>query len=73
MLARDGAHVVGLDVRRWPTTCAGHRRIGGSTLELDITAADAPEVIAEHLQAEHGGVDIVVHNAGVTRDRTLGP
>jgi 3-oxoacyl-[acyl-carrier protein] reductase len=48
------------------------RRIGGSSLTLDITAADAPGRIADHLMEGHGGVDVVVHNAGVTRDRTLG-
>ncbi len=38
---------------------------------LDITAADAPATLAAHLQERHGGVDVVVHNAGITRDRTL--
>ena len=42
--------------------------LGGEALPLDITAADAPEQIAAHFTA---GVDIVVHNAGVTRDRTI--
>jgi 3-oxoacyl-[acyl-carrier protein] reductase len=36
-------------------------------LELDITDADAPARIAEHF----GQLDILVHNAGVTKDRTL--
>jgi 3-oxoacyl-[acyl-carrier protein] reductase len=47
-------------------------RIGGSALQLDITAGDAPQTLADHLLERHGGVDAVVHNAGVTRDRTLG-
>ena len=34
-----------------------------------MTDADAPRAVADHL-AEHGGVDIVVHNAGITRDKT---
>ncbi len=71
-LARDGAHVVGLDI---PALGDDLRvvtnLIGGSALALDITAADAPAKIAEHLKAHHGGVDIIVHNAGVTRDKTL--
>jgi 3-oxoacyl-[acyl-carrier protein] reductase len=41
-------------------------------LAVDITAADAPKVIADYLLKTHGGVDIVVHNAGITRDKTLG-
>lgn len=72
-LARDGAHVVVLDIPPQADELAVvAAEAGGSTLALDITAADAPERIAEHFQAEHGGVDIVVHNAGVTRDKTLG-
>jgi 3-oxoacyl-[acyl-carrier protein] reductase len=47
-------------------------RVGGSALQLDITAGDAPRTLGDHLRERHGGVDIVVHNAGVTRDKTLG-
>jgi 3-oxoacyl-[acyl-carrier protein] reductase len=43
----------------------------GIDLPLDITADDAPRAIADRVVTEHGGVDIVVHNAGITRDRTL--
>jgi len=73
VLARDGAHVVGLDLPALGddlSAVAG--RIGGSSLTLDITSQDAPGLIAEHLISAHEGVDIVVHNAGVTRDKTLG-
>jgi 3-oxoacyl-[acyl-carrier protein] reductase len=72
-LARDGAHVVGLDVpaleEDLQAVAAG---IGGSALALDITDADTPRAIASYLKREHRGVDVVVHNAGITRDRTLG-
>jgi 3-oxoacyl-[acyl-carrier protein] reductase len=72
-LARDGAHVVGLDIPPQADDLAlVAAETGGSSLALDITAADAPQRIAEHLHSEHGGVDIVVHNAGITRDKTLG-
>ncbi len=68
-LARDGASVVGLDVpqaeQELGRVIGG---LGGETLALDITAAEAPRQIAERFA---GGVDVVVHNAGVTRDRTL--
>jgi 3-oxoacyl-[acyl-carrier protein] reductase len=73
VLARDGAHVVGLDVPAQSGELkALMRKLDGSSLTLDITADDAPERIATHLLDAHGGVDIVVHNAGVTRDKTLG-
>jgi 3-oxoacyl-[acyl-carrier protein] reductase len=72
-LARDGAHVVCLDVPQQGDALAKvANRIGGSALQLDVTADDAPQRLAEHLRERHGGVDVVVHNAGVTRDKTLG-
>jgi 3-oxoacyl-[acyl-carrier protein] reductase len=73
VLARDGAHVVGVDVESQASELeAVAKRTGGSSLTADVTAADAPEKITSHLLDSHGGVDIVVHNAGVTRDKTLG-
>jgi 3-oxoacyl-[acyl-carrier protein] reductase len=73
VLARDGAHVVGLDVPALESDLNDVvRQIGGSALAVDITAEDAPARIAEHLASAHEGVDVVVHNAGVTRDKTLG-
>ena len=47
------------------------RGLGGSVLLQDMGAADAAENIAAHLEKKHGGVDIVVHNAGITRDGML--
>ncbi|GAA5002836.1 3-oxoacyl-ACP reductase [Acinetobacter puyangensis] len=71
VLARDGAHVICLDV---PQQQADLERvanqIGGSVLTLDITANDAGEKI-KAAAATQGGLDIIVHNAGVTRDKTL--
>jgi 3-oxoacyl-[acyl-carrier protein] reductase len=46
--------------------------IGGSAIAADITDPGAPALICDELQANHGGIDVVVHNAGVTRDKTLG-
>jgi 3-oxoacyl-[acyl-carrier protein] reductase len=72
-LARDGAHVVGLDVPALKDDLqAVTSALGGSALTLDITAQDAPQTIAMHLRSAHQGVDAVVHNAGITRDKTLG-
>ncbi|MGK5531856.1 3-oxoacyl-ACP reductase [Streptomyces sp. URMC 129] len=74
VLSRDGARVVCIDI---PAQGQALRdvagKIGGTALELDITADDAVDRTIAHLDAEHGGgVDIVVHNAGITRDKTLG-
>jgi len=73
VLARDGAHVVGLDVAPMAEELAAVTgRLGGSSLTADVTDEDAPDQIAAALIDGHGGVDVVVHNAGVTRDKTLG-
>ena len=71
-LARDGAHVIAIDIAAQGQDLAKvANAIGGSSLALDVTAADAPATLATYLQERHGGVDVVVHNAGITRDRTL--
>ena len=73
VLARDGAHVVGLDVESMADELTVvTRALGGSSLVADVTDEQAPALIATRLLADHDGVDIVVHNAGVTRDKTIG-
>jgi 3-oxoacyl-[acyl-carrier protein] reductase len=69
VLAREGARVVGLDVPALAEDLGRvARRLKGEALQLDITAPEAPAAIAERFA---DGLDVVVHNAGVTRDRTL--
>jgi 3-oxoacyl-[acyl-carrier protein] reductase len=71
-LARDGATIVGVDVPAQGEELAEVvNEVGGSSLLLDITEEDAPARLAEHLKERHGGADAVIHNAGVTRDRTV--
>jgi 3-oxoacyl-[acyl-carrier protein] reductase len=68
-LHRDGAELILLDVPALADDLTGvAKRLDAETIELDITDEDAPATIAARLS---GGVDIVVHNAGVTRDRTI--
>jgi 3-oxoacyl-[acyl-carrier protein] reductase len=72
VLHRDGATVVGIDVPQAAESLQSvMKEIDGDWLTLDITAKDAPQRIARHLSEKHGGVDIVVHNAGITRDKKL--
>ncbi|MGH2833498.1 MAG: 3-oxoacyl-ACP reductase, partial [Solirubrobacteraceae bacterium] len=69
VLARDGAHVVGLDIPAMADELqAVTQRLGGEALQLDITAQDAPKILAERFGR---GLDVLVHNAGVTKDRTI--
>jgi 3-oxoacyl-[acyl-carrier protein] reductase len=64
--------VVCLDVPAAGDALAGVANdLAGTAYQLDITAPDAPARLAEHLEARHETVDIFVHNAGITRDKTL--
>jgi 3-oxoacyl-[acyl-carrier protein] reductase len=73
VFARDGAHVICVDLPSAGDALARvANRIGGTALQLDITAADAGQRIAAHLAQRHGGrLDVLVHNAGITRDKLL--
>jgi 3-oxoacyl-[acyl-carrier protein] reductase len=73
VLARDGAEVIALDVPAAGDALAGvANETRGRALQLDLTAGNAPERLAGYLAAgPHAGVDIVVHNAGITRDKTI--
>ena len=72
VLARDGAHVVCVDVPpAGDALAAVANAVHGEALQLDLTAAGAPRALADHLSQRHGGLDVIVHNAGITRDKTL--
>jgi 3-oxoacyl-[acyl-carrier protein] reductase len=72
VLAAEGALVVALDRPEDDEPLSKvTREIGGRALLCDVSDANAGAYIASELHKLHGGVDIVVHNAGVTRDRTL--
>ncbi|MFD4033970.1 3-oxoacyl-ACP reductase [Streptomyces sp. NPDC058637] len=69
VLARDGARVICLDVPQAEEELIRTAdRLGATALPLDITAPDAAARIAE---AAPDGLDVLVHNAGITRDRRL--
>ncbi|MFI1528871.1 3-oxoacyl-ACP reductase [Streptomyces griseus] len=69
VLARDGADVIVLDVPGARDDLVRTAdRLGATALPLDITAPDAAARIAA---AAPGGLDVLVHNAGITRDRRL--
>jgi acetyl-CoA acyltransferase len=70
-LAAEGALVVCLDrpADDGPVSQLA-RSIGGRALLVDVTDPGASDAIVAHLKSL-GGVDVVVHNAGITRDKTL--
>ncbi|MFE2292740.1 3-oxoacyl-ACP reductase [Streptomyces sp. NPDC059452] len=69
VLARDGAQVIALDVPQAHGELERTAdRLGATALPLDITAPDAADRISS---AAPDGLGILVHNAGITRDRRL--
>ncbi len=71
-LHRDGAKVIAVDI-----PAAGEQltqvanQVSGTALQVDITEQDAAERILAHAEQHYGRLDIVVHNAGITRDKLL--
>jgi 3-oxoacyl-[acyl-carrier protein] reductase len=69
---RDGATVVVVDLpAAGEALAAVANRVHGTAVQLDITAPGAGMRLLEHAVRRHGRLDIVVHNAGVLRDRLL--
>jgi len=72
-LAREGAKVYLMDR---PTELEAMQalaaEIGGEALGCDITEPAAAELVRTRVLEHHEGLDILVHNAGITRDTTLG-
>lgn len=72
VLHRDGAHVIAVDIpAAGEQLSAVANRVSGTALQVDITAEDAADRILDHAQQHYGRLDIVVHNAGITRDKML--
>ncbi len=72
ILAGEGAQVVVLDrpADEAPAKEVA-QKIGGTALLADVSNPEAPQQIAHFLKERFGGVDVIVHNAGITRDKTL--
>jgi 3-oxoacyl-[acyl-carrier protein] reductase len=71
VMARDGAQVICLDVPQAKEGLdAVAQRLGAKALALDIGSAEAPQALVDAALAD-GGWDVVVHNAGITRDKTI--
>jgi len=71
-LHRDGASVIVIDIpAAGDHLAAVANEVHGTALQLDITREDAGQRIIDHAVQRHGRLDIVVHNAGITRDKLL--
>ena len=74
-LARQGAHVILGDVNfdGAEKTVAEIKGRGGkaSAVQLDVSSAEAVQSVFDSIVKEYKPVDIVVNNAGITRDGLL--
>ncbi|WP_457962402.1 3-oxoacyl-ACP reductase [Arthrobacter sp. D1-29] len=72
ILHRDGATLVLVDIPAAGDHLATvANEVRGTALQLDISRDDAGQRIIDHAVQRHGHLDIVVHNAGITRDKLL--
>ncbi|MCX2963729.1 3-oxoacyl-ACP reductase [Gordonia aquimaris] len=72
VLSRDGAHVICADIPAAGEALAETaNKVKGTSFPLDVSADDAGAKLAEHALERHGGIDIIVNNAGITRDKLL--
>jgi 3-oxoacyl-[acyl-carrier protein] reductase len=69
-LADEGATVLAVDLPGSDRLQKLDREVDAIPLPLDLTDDDAPDRLAQ-AASENGGLDILVHSAGITRDRTL--
>jgi 3-oxoacyl-[acyl-carrier protein] reductase len=70
-LAAEGAHVLCLDrPQEEAAATALARELGGTAVAADLSDPGSIAAVVAAVAAL-GGVDVVVHNAGVTRDRTM--
>ncbi|MEY9776824.1 3-oxoacyl-ACP reductase [Arthrobacter sp. MW3 TE3886] len=71
-LYRDGATLILVDIpAAGDHLAAVANEVHGTALQLDISREDAGQRIIDHAAARHGRLDIMIHNAGITRDKLL--
>lgn len=71
-LHRDGATLVVVDIpAAGDHLAAVANEVRGTALQLDISREDAGQRIIDHAVGRHHRLDIVIHNAGITRDKLL--
>lgn len=71
-LAEEGARLICLDIAAdRDALYETATRVGGLAFIADVADPATPQRLADFIANKFGGLDIVVHNAGITRDKTL--
>lgn len=71
VMSREGAQLVCLDTPQASVALSEiTKRLNARAIELDLSADNAAELLVDAAK-EDGGWDVIVHNAGITRDKTI--
>jgi len=70
-LKAEGRTVIAVYARNDTAAAAFCDEHGISVMKFDVCDFDACQVAVERIVAEHGPIEIVVNNAGITRDGTM--
>jgi 3-oxoacyl-[acyl-carrier protein] reductase len=70
-LAAEGATVVCADIDRDAAARTAAELTGATAARLDVAERDGWTAVTAATVAEHGRLDVLVNNAGITRDRSL--
>ncbi|GAA4619558.1 3-oxoacyl-ACP reductase FabG [Actinoallomurus vinaceus] len=70
VFAENGARVV-IGDRDLDAARAAAKEVGGIAVECDVTSAAQVSALVDRCVAEYGGLDVMVNNAGITRDATM--
>ncbi len=72
-LANEGAKVICLDVSfAQDALNETVKAIEGVAYTADISSENTPKELCDFIEKNFGKIDIIIHNAGITRDKTLG-
>ncbi len=70
-LSNDDYYVIGIDIEPMNELLnKTMRELSGEAFILDISIENAGELLSD-LVKKYNGIDLMVHNAGITRDKTL--
>ena len=68
----EGATVVVADLDGDAAAAAAEGLDGATSVRADVVDEDDVQAMVDHAVAAHGRLDVLVNNAGITRDKTLG-
>lgn len=70
-LAAEGATVIIADIPQMEERAKPLLSANISFMGADLTKSEARKQLLEDLKAKHGQIDVLINNAGITRDKTI--